>query len=386
MSVKISEKTIKALTPPESGNRITYDTQIPGFGVRITSAGAVSFVLNYYSRGRERRITIGKHPEWTVLAARNRALDLRREINEGHDPLEKREHERKQPTMSDLCSQYLEGYAATHKRAHSIRDDKQMINSTILPKLGQLRVEAVSKQDIEKLHASMKGTPYLGNRILSLLSKMFSIATGWGWCVDNPARGIPRFHEDRRERWLQPVELGKFIEALDSYPNQNVSNAFRLLLLSGSRKSEVLTAEWPMFDLQQGLWTKPSAHTKQKTIEHVPLSTAALELLTKMREQSSGEGFLFPGKNGHLTTLRRPWAEICKAAGLSGVRVHDLRHSFASHLVSSGVSLHVVGGLLGHTRPETTQRYAHIQDEALRTASNKFGSIFKAAAGKKEGL
>src|SRR5664279_1393194 len=100
MSVKVSEKLIKNLVAPESGNRITYDTQIPGFGVRVTSAGAVSFVLTYYSRGRERRVTIGKHPEWTVLAARNRALDLRREINEGQDPLEKREHERKQPTIS----------------------------------------------------------------------------------------------------------------------------------------------------------------------------------------------------------------------------------------------------------------------------------------------
>ena len=382
MSEKVSEKVVKNLDPPKHGNRITYDAQIPGFGVRITTAGAVSFVLNYWIHGRERRISIGRWPSWTVVAARNRALDLRREISEGHDPLEERQQERTQPTVSDLCSQYLEGYAATHKRPHSIRDDKQMIDSTILPKFGQLRVEAVSRKGIEKLHASLKGTPYLANRVLALLSKMFGLAIEWEWVSKNPTQGIPRFHEDRRERWLQPEELQRFVEALDSYPNQRTADAFRLLLLTGSRKNEVLTAEWLMFDLPQGLWTKPSAHTKQKQIEHVPLSAVALELLARMKEQSSGESFLFPGKTGHLTTLRGPWAEICKTAGLSGVRVHDLRHSYASYLVSHGVSLHVVGKLLGHTQPQTTQRYAHVAHESLRDASNILGSIYQ-SAGKK---
>jgi integrase len=384
MSEKISEKVVKNLTPPNTGNRINYDSQIPGFGVRITAAGAISFILNYWIHGRERRISIGRWPSWTVVAARNRALDLRREISDGADPLEERQQKRTQPTVSDLCSQYLDGYAATHKRPHSIRDDKQMIDSTILPKFGQLRVEAVSRQGIEKLHASLKETPYLANRVIALLSKMFSLAVEWGWVSKNPTQGIPRFHEDRRERWLQQEELQRFVEALDSYSNQSTADALRLLLLTGSRKSEVLAAEWPMFDLQQGLWTKPSAHTKQKQIEHVPLSAAALELLARMKKQSSGEGFLFPGKTGHLTTLRGPWAGICKAAGLSGVRVHDLRHSYASYLVSNGVSLHIVGKLLGHTQPQTTQRYAHVAHESLRDASNLFGNIFQSAGKKKE--
>ena len=380
MSEKISEKVVKNLAPPKHGNRILYDTQILGFGVRITAAGAVSFILNYHVHGRERRFTIGKHPEWSAIAARNRALELRRKVNEGIDPLEEREQDRTQPTMNDLCVEYLEHHALVHKRPHSVRDDRQMIAGVITPKMGALRVSAVSRQGVEKLHASLKATPYLANRVLALLSKMFSLAIEWQWVSSNPAQGILRFHEDRRERWLQPGELQRFIEALNAYQNQNVADAFRLLLLTGSRKSEVLTAEWPMFDLQQGLWTKPSSHTKEKQIEHIPLSAAALELLTRMKGQSDGTGFLFPGMNGQArTTLRMAWSEICKAAGITDTRVHDLRHSYASYLVSHGVSLHVVGKLLGHSQAQTTQRYAHVAHQSLRDASNILGEIFKNA-------
>ena len=385
MPEKISEKVVKNLTPPKHGNRIVYDTQIPGFGVRITAAGALSFILNYHVHGRERRFTIGKHPEWSVIAARNRALELRRKINEGVDPLGEREQERTQPTVNDLCAEYLEHHALVHKRPHSVRDDKQMIAGIITPRIGALRISAVSRQGIEKLHASLKPTPYLANRVLALLSKMFSLAIEWHWVSNNPAQGIPRFHEDRRERWLQPEELQRFIEALNAYQNQNVADAFRLLLLTGSRKSEVLTAEWPMFDLQQGLWTKPSSHTKEKKIEHIPLSAQAVELLTRMKEQDGGTGFLFPGLTGKpRTTLRVAWSQICKAAGLSNVRIHDLRHSYASYLVSNGVSLHVVGRLLGHSQAQTTQRYAHVAHQSLRDASNLFGDIFQNAGKKKE--
>lgn len=384
MSEKISEKVVKNLPSPKQGNRILYDTQIPGFGVRITAAGAVSFILNYHVHGRERRFTIGKHPEWSVIAARNRALELRKKVNEGIDPLEEREQERSQPTMNDLCVEYLEHHALVHKRPHSVRDDKQMIAGNIAPKIGTLRVSAVSRQGVAKLHASLKATPYLANRVLALLSKMFSLAIEWHWVSGNPAQGIPRFHEDRRERWLQPKELVRFIEALNAYHNQDVADAIRLLLLTGSRKSEVLTAEWSMFDLQQGLWTKPSSHTKEKQIEHIPLSVQALELLTRMKVQSDGTGFLFPGLNGPRTTVRSAWSQICKAAGLTDVRVHDLRHSYASYLVSNGVSLHVVGKLLGHSQAQTTQRYAHVAHQSLRDASNLFGNIFDTAS-KKDG-
>ncbi len=384
MPDKISDKTVKHLKPPQNGNRILYDTQISGFGVRITAAGAVSFILNYHVHGRERRFTIGKYPELSVMAARNRALELRRKVSEGIDPLEEREQDRTQPTMNDLCTEYLEQHARVHKRPHSVRDDKQMIAGIIAPSMGALRISAVSRQGVQKLQATLKPTPYQANRVLALLSKMFSLAIEWHWTSSNPAQGIPRFQEDRRERWLQADELQRFITALNAYQDQKVADAFRLLLLTGSRKSEVLTAEWSMFDLEQGVWTKPSSHTKEKQIEHIPLSAQAVELLVRMKQESDATtGFLFPGLNGKpRTTLRVAWSQICKAAGLTNVRVHDLRHSYASYLVSSGVSLHVVGRLLGHSQAQTTQRYAHVAHQSLRDASNLFGAIFQIASKK----
>jgi integrase len=267
-----------------------------------------------------------------------------------------------------------------------------------------LRIQAVGKRDLETLHASFKATPYRANRLLALLSKMFSLAEEWEWVGENPARGIPRFQEDKRERWLTEQELHRFTIALDAYPDQNPADALRLLLLTGAREGEVLKAEWPQFDLQRGVWTKPSHHTKEKKIEHVPLNTAALELLRRMNRTAGVAGPLFPGANekgNSRVTLRRPWVQICKAAGLSDtftlqgkrriitkskptLRIHDLRHSFASYLVSNGVSLHIVGKLLGHTQSQTTQRYAHVADQALRDASNRMGEIFRTASkGKK---
>jgi integrase len=272
-----------------------------------------------------------------------------------------------------------------------------MIDTIIRPQLGGLRLKAVGTRDIEALHASLKATPYRANRVLALLSSMFTKAAEWKWRADNPAKGVQRFHEDRRERWLSAEEMHAFTAALDAYPDQNAANALRLLLLTGSRENEVLSADWPQFDLERGVWEKPSHHTKQKRIEYVPLSAPALELLSAMKPKGA-TGPLFLGRDGSKArvTIRRPWVQACKAAGLAEaitlkgkrrtitrykptVRIHDLRHSYASHLVSSGVSLQIVGKLLGHTQPQTTQRYAHLSDGALRDATNRFGEIFTAA-------
>jgi integrase len=402
MKRRIVQQVIAKLDAPKNGNRITWDREVPGFGARITSAGIISFVLEYRFHGRKRRYTIGRHPELTATAARERAVQLRVGIMDGYDPLEARQQDRLEPTVNDLATEYLERHAVTHKRASSVRNDREMINNIIRPALGSLRLQAIGKRDLETLHASYKTTPYRANRVLALLSKMFSLATEWEWISDNPTRGIPRFHEDKRERWLTEQELHRFTNALDAYPDQNAADALRLLLLTGAREGEVLKADWPQFDLQRGVWTKPSHHTKEKKIEHVPLSAAALDLLRKMKRKNGATGPLFPGANGKpRVTLRRPWVQICKAAGLSDVftlqgkrrtitrskpkvRIHDLRHSFASHLVSNGVSLHIVGKLLGHTQSQTTQRYAHVADQALRDASNRMGEIFRTASkGKK---
>jgi integrase len=228
---------------------------------------------------------------------------------------------------------------------------------------------------------------------------MFAEAMRWKWAKENPARGVERYQEHKRERWLQDDELKRLNTALDKYPDQSAANAIRLIALTGSRKGEVLKAKWDEFDLERGVWTKPSHHTKQKKVEHIPLSSAALELLLKMKPENA-VGPLFPGKDKEASrvSLRKPWVQVLKAAGLAEaitkkgkrrhevtkykplVRIHDLRHTFASHLVTKGTSLQIVGKLIGHTQIATTQRYAHLADSALREATNTFGDIFNATA------
>jgi integrase len=384
------------MAAPKQGNRIEWDAEIPGFGVRMTASGVTSFILDYRIAGRQRRYTIGRYPEFTVAAARIEAGELRARIRDGHDPMEERHQSRNEPTVGELATEYLERHATPNKRPSSLRMDRQMIDNTIRPRIGKLRLKAIGRRDIEALHLSLKTTPYAANRLLSLLSKMFNLGIQWKWTTENPARGVPRFQEGKRERWLTTEEIQRFREALDSYADQNAANALRLLMLTGSREGEVLKAEWEQFDFMRGVWTKPSHNTKQKRVEHIPLSKPALKLLQSMMPKNV-TGPLFPGaKGGVRASLRRPWVQACKASGLvvaeqvqgkhrmitryrPTVRIHDLRHSYASHLVSNGVSLQIVGKLLGHTQASTTMRYAHLQDETLRTATNRFGEIYTKA-------
>jgi integrase len=355
----------------------------------------------------------------TAEAARRDALALQQKIRAGIDPLEEKRKRSTEPTLDDLATDYLERYAQAHKRPSSVRGDRRMLASIILPKLGKMRVTEIAKRDIEKLHNSLnrqdgqrKPTPYLANRVKALLSKMFNLAIEWKWRADNPARGIPPFLEDQREKFLTIEEMQKLREAIERYPDASARNALLLAMLTGSREGEVLKATWDQFDLQRGVWTKPSHHTKQKKTEHIPLSPETRKLLERMAPEHP-TGPLFPGtkgkgKDGKLTggdervSLKRPWLQVCKAAGLVTVstakgkrrtitrykptlRIHDLRHNFASHLANKGVSLQVVGGLIGHTQIRTTQRYSHLQDAALRDATNLFGSIYTAAGKQKTG-
>lgn len=397
--MKLTQKAVLALEPPSAGNRIHYDDEIPGFGARLTSNGVLSFILNYRIQGRERRYTIGRYPDLTVLAARERAIQLRGKLLDGIDPLQQRIDANSEPTMNELAKDFLERYARAHKLASSIRNDRQMLEKIILPKIGSIRVRAVTRRDVETLHHALKQTPYRANRVLALLSKMFSLAMEWGWRADNAAKGIPRYPEDRRETWLTAEQVEALLEALDNYADQSAANAIRLLIVTGAREGEVLSATWDQFDLKRGIWTKPSHHTKQKKIERTPLSRSARELLRHMNAARTSPA-LFPGQKGARVTIRRPWVQVCKAAGLAvteqipgkrkkflaiwkpTVRIHDLRHTLASHLVSSGESLHIVGKLLGHTLPQTTARYAHLADRALRDAANRFATDLKLPAWK----
>jgi integrase len=376
---KVTKSVVEGLSPSDD-DYVVWDAGIPGFGVRVKPSGVKSYVVQYRNRktGASRRATIGQHgPLLTFHKARERARVILAEALKGNDPVADDRAARAAPMVKELAADYLEQHARPKKRQKSITTDQAMLDRIILPRLGSKKVDGVQSRDIQVFHVSLKHTPYQANRVLALLSKMFSLAVKWGWRSDNPVKGIERYREERRERWLSDDELSRLLGVLLTHPNQRAANAVRLQLLTGARIGEVLSARWPDIDLVRGVWTKPSHHTKQKRTEHVPLSAAALGLLADMQTRASDdEQYLFPGDapGKPLQDIKKFWRGITEKAGLADYRLHDNRHTHASHLVSSGLSLEIVGRLLGHTNPLTTKRYAHLADDPLRAAAERFGS------------
>ncbi len=388
-SERITDKLVKGLVPPAKGNTITYDAAgagqkpVSGFGVRITANGIVAFVMAYRNgAGRSRIITIGRYGGWSAEAARKRAKELRQAIDSGTDPLADKEAERTAPTVKQLADDYIANYLP-RKRPLSQKADKQMLAKIILPRLGRHKVAAVTYGHIDSLHRSMRDRPVRANRVAALLSKMFNLAVRWEYCTTNPVKGLERYPEEARTRYLNPEEIGRLTAALDGAADQRSANIVRLCLLTGCRKGEALSAEWGHLDLDEKRWVKPAAKVKQKKMHSVPLSAAAVTLLRRIHVDAPAidgvpvSPFVFPGRvaNTHLDGIKRFWQAVRKEAGLDWLRLHDLRHVFASLLVSAGASLPMIGALLGHTKADTTLRYAHLLDDPLRKLTDQVGHV-----------
>jgi integrase len=380
MSARLTDKTVAKLPLPSAGNRIHYDSEVSGLGCRVTAAAARSFILEYRTRsGRKRRYTIGRVGEWSVGAARTEARELKKQIDRGEDPLADIRADREAPTVADLCERFSEEHLPK-KRASTQQGYRTIIDGLILPKLRHMKVAEVTFADVDALHRRVTkgGAPYQANRAVAVLSKMFSLAMRWTWRPDNPAKGVERNQESKRERYLSADELKRLSEALTDCADQQGANIIRLLLLTGARRGEVFRMRWADLDLKVGIWTKPGATTKQATFHRVPLSAPARALLADLRRKADDDDaeFVFPSRvGGHRVDIKKTWIALCKATKITGANVHDLRHTYASVLASSGHSLPVIGRLLGHTQPVTTARYSHLQDDPLRLATERAGAI-----------
>ena len=409
MSLRLTDTIVKGLDAPSSGNRIHYDADLKGFGVRVTAAGAKSFVLNYRTKaGRERRFTIGAFPAWKVAAARTEAAELRKRVDRGEDPMADFEADRAAKTVKDLCERFASDHLPK-TRPTTASGYRIIIEREILPTLGRRKVADIEFSDVDDLHRKItkRGATYQANRTVAVLSKMFGLAIRWGWRTDNPAKGVEKNQEQKRHRYLSPAELVKLTEALAASVDKQGADIIRLLLLTGSRRGEVLNARWEQFDLEAGVWTKPGSTTKQKTTHRVPLSAPARQLMSRLRADAPEDAvYLFPSKRpargasarggtaeAPRNDIKRTWVSTCKAAGIvenrtvktragkektvvePSARIHDLRHTYASLLASAGLSLPIIGALLGHSQPATTARYAHLMDDPLRAATERVGAI-----------
>jgi integrase len=380
MAVKLTEQVIKSLVPPGTGNRITYDTEVSGFGARITAASVISFIVNYRNRdGVSRRHTIGRYPAWTVVAARERAKELRREIDAGGDPVTAKRALRDAPTVRDLIERFREEHVS---RKRSVTQSSYHWSlKEIERELGNLKVASVAFAEVDGLHRKIsKRAPFQANRTHAVLSKMFNLAIKWQMRVDNPCRGVERNHEEPRERYLTPEEITRLTAVLADCKVRSSADLFMLLLLTGARVGETTAARWTDINLTTGIWSKPSHHTKTKKTHHVPLSAPAKELLERIRDRQNGSvTHVFPDRK-RRQTLMKDWAEICKEAKLTNVHIHDLRHAHASLLASAGFSLPVIGKMLGHVQASTTQRYAHLLGDTLKEAADAVGDVVSGKA------
>jgi integrase len=362
---------------------VTWDRDLKGFGVRISPKGVRTyFVQKRLPGGKQVLVSVGRHGVLTAEQARTRARQMLGAIASGVDPAAERrlakqiEQARKTlPTVVDLIARYEADYLP-RKAARSHVEDRALARYVVAA-FGTAKVAEVRHEQCDRLHREITraGTPIRANRVAALGSKMWSLAIKWDWATHNPWHGIERNPETRRSRYLTPAEIQRLGAVLDAHENQQSANVVRLLLLTGARRGELLGATWSMFDLEAGVWTKPSSHTKQRKEHRIPLSAAALQILVAMKAGTTGL-YLFPGAEGrHQGDLKKFWASVCKTAGIEGARIHDLRHTNASILASAGLSLPVIGAMLGHTQPQTTSRYAHLLDDPLRVAAEKVGAV-----------
>lgn len=382
--VDLSKTVVDSLSaPPE---RYVWDLDTKGLGLRLRASGSKWWVYRYRFRGRQRYADIGEHGQpWTVKTARDRARELQGEVARGADPAAERERRSAIPTLEKAAEKWIAEEAVPYKAPASVAQDKLMLarikvayvdrERGEVEDLGRTRVDAVTSAQVAKLHVTMQGTPIQANRAVALLSTIFSWTGRSG--DNNPCHGIRRYEENKRERFLSMHEFGRLgatltlVEDLwrqeaDGGESPLMVGAIRLLIFTGARPGELLTA--------RRAWVDTKARTlrilkpKEKTPKLLRLGKPAMEVL-KTLPIYAGNPYLLPGhkRGAHLVNLHDAWERIRTRAQLSGVRLYDLRHSYAS-LLAGGMreSLPVIGALLGHKRVQTTARYVHFAEDPLR--------------------
>lgn len=366
---------------------IYWDDDLKGFGLRVYPSGDKSYVVKYRVDGRQRLLVVGSVSEVPLSEAREQARDIKHGARRGHDELESRRKRRDGETMADLCGHYIQEHAPK-KRSGS--EDIRRIKQIILPRWRNLKIAAITRSDIAKLHAELtregagkrgKGTPYQANRVLALLSKMLTLAKQWGYLEEahpNPATGVQKNPETKRDRFMSMEELPRFIEALKQEPNIYVRCALMLYPLTGLRRTELLAAKWEDLDHVSGQLRIPQTKSNRPHVVH--LSREALEIFSSIPRVEDNP-FIFVGavRGGRLINIQKPWRRIVKRMQLFGdpqkpLRIHDLRHTFATWLAVNGTSPILIRQMLNHSDIRTTMRYVHSEEQSIKDAMQAHSS------------
>lgn len=378
---KLTKRSVEAMVS-EAKDYFVWDSQIAGFGVRVMPSGAKTYQAQYRKGGRTRRVSVGRHGKITVDEARKLAKEIMGQVAKGENPAEEICQHRKAPTIGALCERFFESHVKEHCKLSTQGEYRRAIDLFIVPAIGSFKLVDIERKDIAELHHKFRDKPYQANRTLGVLSKMFNLAEIWGLRPDgsNPCRHVPKYREIKRERFLSRDELQRLGQVLtdveqDGSETPFVVAAFRLLILTGCRLGEIQTLKWAYIN-GDGM-ELPDTKTGARRI---PLPQPARDVLASL-PRTKGNPYVIEGKNDgrHATDLQHPWRRIREQAGLSNVRIHDLRHTYASNAVSSGMPIQMVGRLLGHTQLQTTMRYAHLADDPVRQAAEKNAGMLENA-------
>lgn len=380
---KLTKRLVDSLLP-EPKERILWDDELGGFGIRIYPTGRKVYVAQYRANGRTRRKNIGQHGVLTAEEARKEAKLVHADVARGADPSADRKARLRSPTVRELGERFITDHVQLHLKPSTQYDYSNMLRKVIYPTLGSIKVSEITFDDIAAFHLKRRETPYQANRGVMLMSKMFNLAEDWGYrpMNTNPTRRVKKYPEVEKKRYLNEGEqerLGQILaDALEKGEiTRYVFAVFYLLLLTGCRLSEIQKLKWAY--VTRTHLELPDSKTGRRRI---PLPREAHNLLQSL-DRREGNPYVILGdhQHGHYNDLQKPWRKIRAKAGLEDVRLHDLRHTYASVAVMNGIDPFMLKEILGHKNLSTTLRYAHLSDDAVQKAAGQIANRLAATLG-----
>lgn len=394
---RVSKRSVDALRCTEGQDRIfLWDEALSGFGVAAFPSQKKVYYAQYRQNGRSRRIALGEHGRVTPEQARSEAKKILGAVETGTDPIAERREQRAQRSLAQVADDFMRNHVSQKRKGRTRIEYQILLDRHLLPALGVRRLIEIRRFDVAGFHSTLSATPFAANRCLAVLSSI------WNWAARrdevsfdaNPVRGVEKNPERSRERFLTPDEFSRLGEALRQAETVGIPwetsgevrskhlprehnrrtvldpfavAAIRLLIFTGARLREVLCAKWEQVDFDRGVLFLPDSKTGKKPIYLPQAALAVLDSLPRLE----GNPYIIQGggKSARRADLKRPWSILCRAAELKGVRLHDLRHSFASYGAGGGLGLPIIGKLLGHSQASTTHRYAHLDAAPLKGAS-----------------
>ena len=372
----ISKRMVEALEVEQ--DTIFWDRELSGFGVRAYASGKKVYIVQARAKGKSRRVTIGRHGVLTAEQARQRAAQTITRIKAGEDlsPSNPEAPRPEGPTIAALAERYLTEHVAVRCKPKTVELCRLLLKNHIVPELGHVPIEALERKQVADIHFRLRDRPATANHVVAVLSRMFNRAEAWELVPEgtNPCRSFPKYKARKHERFLTEEEfrrLGRVLAeaAKEGGASRYAVAALRLLMLTGCRRSEILRLRWTDVDLEAKVLHLADSKTGPRAL---PLSPAAARVLTDLPRVADNPWVIVSRKRGtHLHNLSQPWDIIRRRAGLEDVRLHDLRHSWASRALALGESLPMIGRLLGHTQVETTARYAHLARDSVKESAAK---------------